>query len=52
MKIEIQRPDGRGGWWNVPVSLIVPEKDHLVVGGKFRILVDGEVVYPREEDEV
>ncbi|MBW2672031.1 MAG: hypothetical protein JRD89_01280 [Deltaproteobacteria bacterium] len=50
--VEIQQPDGRcGGWRSVRLTRIVHAGDRLVVGPRFRILVDGVVVYDSGEKE-
>ena len=44
--IEIQRPDDNsGGWEIIPLVKIVYPENKLIVAGRFRILVDGRVVY-------
>ena len=48
--LQIQYNDhDRGEWKNYKLSNINHDHDSIIVGGKFRLLVDGLVIHPPEE---
>jgi len=48
--VRIQRYE-HGNWITLRLSNVVHNNDALVISGRFRIKVDGEVVYDSGEEE-
>ena len=43
--VEIYQQDSMNKWKKIVLSRIIHKTDTIVIGGKWKILVDGEVVY-------